>query len=389
MKQKRKICVVTGTRAEYGLLYWLMKEITNDTELQLQIIATGMHLSHEFGATYQQIEEDGFTIDAKVDMLLSSDTEVGVTKSIGLGVIGFADALNRLSPDILVILGDRFEILAAAQAALVAKIPIAHIHGGESTEGAFDDSIRHTITKMAHWHFVAADPYRKRVIQLGEAPDRVFNFGAPGLDHLQHINWINRKSLEKKLKLRLKSPVFLITYHPVTLDANDPIIALNELFEALDSFPEATVVFTYPNADNNGRAIIAGIDKWVESKKHTARAFVSLGRQLYLSLMRESEIVIGNSSSGIIEAPFLKTATVNIGDRQKGRLKASSVIDSLEKKSEIIIAIEKGLSDEFCNDLQKTKTLYGSGNVGAKIKDILSSVVLHIRKPFFDIDLGN
>lgn len=389
MTAKRKICIVTGTRAEYGLLYWLMKEVGADPDLQLQIIATGMHLSPEFGLTYQQIEADGFNIDAKVEMLLSSDSPVGIAKSMGLGVIGFADALDRLKPDILVVLGDRFEILAAAQAAMVARIPIAHIHGGETTEGAFDESIRHAITKMAQWHFVAAESYRKRVIQLGETSDRVFNFGAPGLDHLQRLDWMDRPSLEESLAIKLDLPVFLVTYHPATLNQRKPIAVMNELLAALDEFPQATIIFTYPNADTGGRALIERLDQWVATNRHHAKAFVSLGQQRYLSLMREADAVIGNSSSGLIEAPALKKATVNIGDRQKGRLKASSIIDAAENKNAIVAAINKALSADFRADLQATKSLYGSGDVSRRIKDTLKAVAIGTQKAFFDIEHGH
>ena len=386
MITKRKICIVTGTRAEYGLLYWLMKEIGADPDLQLQIIATGMHLSPEFGLTYQQIEADGFTIDAKVEMLLSSDSPVGIAKSMGLGVIGFADALDRLKPDILVVLGDRFEILAAAQTAMVARIPIAHISGGEVTEGAFDESIRHAITKMAQWHFVAAESYRKRVIQLGETSDRVFNFGAPGLDHLQRLEWMDRPSLEESLAIKLDPPVFLVTYHPATLSQQKPIAAMNELLAALDEFPQATIIFTYPNADTGGRALIGRLDQWIAANKHRAKAFVSLGQQRYLSLMREIDIIIGKSSSGLTEAPALKKATVNIGDRQKGRLKASSVLDAEENKNAIVVAINKALSADFRADLSATESLYGSGDVSRRVKNTLKTVTLQTQKAFFDIE---
>ena len=385
MTSKRKICIVTGTRAEYGLLYWLMKEIADDNELHLQIIATGMHLSPEFGLTYEQVETDGFTIDAKVEMLLSSDTTVGISKSIGLGVIGFADALERLKPDILVLLGDRFEILAAAQAAMVARIPIAHIHGGETTEGAFDEQIRHAITKFAQWHFVAAEPYRQRVIQLGESPDRVFNFGSPGLDHLQYMNWLNRPALEQSLDLELRSPLFLVTYHPVTLDKQSPSIPMRELLMALDSFPNATVILTYPNADTGGRILIEEIERWVSQNQHRAKAFVSLGQQRYLSLMGEADVIIGNSSSGLTEAPALKKATVNVGDRQKGRLKAKSVIDTPERSQDIVKGIYQALSKEFQSMLPSVESLYGKGNVSQQIKEKLKFVPLQTQKTFFDI----
>ncbi len=385
MTSQRKICIVTGTRAEYGLLYWLMKEIADDPDLQLRIIATGMHLSPEFGLTYQQIEADGFNIDAKVEMLLSSDTSVGIAKSIGLGVIGFADALERLQPDILVLLGDRFEILAAAQAATIAQIPIAHLHGGETTEGAFDEQIRHAITKFAQWHFVAAEPYRKRVIQLGESPDRVFNFGSPGLDHLQFINWLDRPTLEKTLGIELRSPLFLVTYHPVTLEAQSPSVAMQELLTALDGFPDATAIVTYPNADTGGRILIEQIDQWVAQNSHRARAFVSLGQQRYLSLMNQADVILGNSSSGLTEAPALKKATVNLGDRQKGRLKAQSVIDTPEQSSDIVTALQKALSPEFQARLPLVESWYGSGNVSHQIKEKLKTVTHQSQKSFFDI----
>lgn len=389
MNAQRKICIVTGTRAEYGLLYWLMKEIADDPELQLQIIATGMHLSPEFGLTYRQIEADGFTIDVKVEMLLSSDTAVGIAKSIGLGVVGFADVLSDLQPDILVVLGDRFEILAAAQAALVLQIPIAHIHGGETSEGAFDESIRHAISKMAQWHFVAAEPYRKRVVQMGESPDRVFNYGAPGLDQLSNLNWLTRHELESILEIQLRAQVFLVTYHPVTLAGGNPVESMTELLNALESFPDATIIFTYPNADTGGRVLIECIDRFVAQHRETSRAFASLGQQRYLSLMREADVIVGNSSSGLTEAPALKKATVNIGDRQKGRLKAASVIDAAENCQDISRAIQFAVSDAFCASLRNTISLYGQGSVSQKIKSTLKSVTPRVRKPFFDIEHGN
>jgi UDP-hydrolysing UDP-N-acetyl-D-glucosamine 2-epimerase len=383
--KKRKICIVTGSRAEYGLLFWLMKEIQSDVELELQIIATGMHLSPEFGLTYRQIETDGFQINQKVEMLLSSDTSVGISKSIGLGIIGFADALNQLKPDIMVVLGDRFEILAAAQAALIGRIPIAHISGGETTEGAYDESIRHAITKMSHLHFVTAEPYRKRVIQLGESPDSVFNFGAPGLDHLKHLNWLNRDELAKRLKMRFGKVLFLVTYHPVTLSDSGQISPMSELLSALSEFPEATIVFTYPNADSGGRELITIVDKWVSANTDRAGAFVSLGQQLYLSIMKEADVVIGNSSSGLTEAPALMKATVNIGDRQKGRLKAVSIIDTGENKNEIADGIRKAISKEFSETMRSGKLIHGIGDVGLKIKNQLKVASLKVQKPFYDL----
>jgi len=383
---RRKICVVTGSRAEYGLLYWLMKEIAADPTLELLIVATGMHLSPEFGLTYKQIEADGFAIAAKVEMLLSSDTPVGIAKSMGLGVIGFADAFERLRPDIVVVLGDRFEILAAAQAALVARIPIAHIHGGEISEGAMDESIRHAISKMAQWHFVAAEPYRKRLIQMGEQPTQVFNFGAPGLDHLSQMQWLSRAELEAQLGIVLGQPLFLVTYHPVTLDSAAPQEAMQELMAGLEQFQQATIIWTYPNADTGGRILIKLIDDFVAAHPARSKAFVSLGQQRYLSLMHEANVVIGNSSSGLIETPALKRATINIGDRQKGRLKAATVIDTTERRDDIVRAINLALSGPFRASLAQAESLYGQGRVGQQIKETLKAALPEVRKPFFDIE---
>jgi len=387
----RKICVVTGTRAEYGLLYWLMKEIQNDLDLELQIIVTGMHLSPEFGLTYEHIEKDGFHINEKVEMLLSSDTPVGITKSIGLGVIGFADALAHLKPDIIVVLGDRYEIFAAAQAAMIAKIPIAHIHGGEITEGAIDEAMRHAITKMAHFHFTAAEPYRKRVIQLGEVPDRVLNYGSPGLDNLKKVALIEKDAFEKTINFNLGNLSFLITYHPVTLSSEGPGKLFNELLGAIEHFPEAKIIFTKANSDTAGRIINQSIDEYAEKNPSRVRVFTSMGQLLYLSAIKNTDIVIGNSSSGLIEVPVLHKPTVNIGERQSGRLKADSIIDCKEREEAIVSAIKKGLSLEFRSILENVIGPYGQGNTSLKIKKYLKRVSLQniLMKKFYDVSYDN
>lgn len=385
MSYCRRICIVTGTRADYGLLRGLMDAAHCDPTVQLQVIATGMHLSQQFGATYRQIEEDGFNIDIKVDMRLTGDSASAVTRAMGLGLLGFADALNCLRPDVLVLLGDRFEALVAAQAALVARVPIAHIHGGETSEGAVDEAFRHAITKMSHLHFVAAGSYRRRVIQLGESPDRVFNVGAPGLDFLADMQWLSREELEADLGFALAAPLILATYHPATLGHLPPMTAMGEVLAALDQFPHANVVITYPNADTGGRSLIEAIERYVRANPHRATAFVSLGRQRYLSLLRLADVVLGNSSSGLTEAPALKTATVNVGDRQKGRLKAGSVIDAGEDRQAIAAALAHALSPEFRQIVSITESLYGIGRASAQILERLKAPLPPMQKTFFDI----
>lgn len=384
---KRRICVVTGTRADYGLLYWLLKEIGADPDLDLLLIVTGMHLSPEFGLTQRVIEEDGFGIDAKVEMLLSSDTPVGIAKSIGLGVIGFADALARLNPDILAVLGDRYEILAAVQAALVARIPVAHLHGGETTEGAIDEAIRHAITKMSHLHFVAAEPYRRRVIQLGEQPEVVFNVGAPGLDHIKRLKLLDREEFEQSIGFELGDINFLVTYHPATLGALPPQHVMQELLTALHQFPMARLIFTKPNSDADSRVMSQMIDEYLRCQPERVVVFTSMGQVRYLSALQHVDAVIGNSSSGIIEAPAFKTATINIGDRQKGRLKAASVIDCDETSDSIVAGIKKALTPEFLKTVRSAASLYGSGETAQKIMQAMKTVSLDgiTRKSFYDL----
>lgn len=366
----RKVCVVTGTRAEYGLLSILMHEIAQEPDFVLQIIATGMHLSPEFGLTYKAIEEDGFHIDEKVEMLLSSDTAVGTAKSVGLGVIGFADAFARLMPDLIVVLGDRFEILAAVQAALVARIPVAHIGGGDTTEGAFDEAIRHSITKMAHLHFVTNPLSAQRVRQLGENPEYIFVVGNPGLDHLRTIQLLSRAELSETLEFPFRAKNILVTFHPVTLDEQPPEEQFRELLNALNRFPELGVVFTKPNADTNGRILCKMLDEYTEEHANT-KAFTSLGQLRYLSMIAQVDAVVGNSSSGLYEVPSFQKPTVDIGDRQKGRLAAASVIHCQPQADEIAAAIQVA----FNRDCSQVFNPYGDGNSSKRIVSILREVI--------------
>ncbi len=381
---KRKIAVFTGTRAEYGLLYWLMKDIQASQALELQVIVSAMHLSPEFGETWRQIEEDGFSIDAKVEMLLSSDTPVGVVKSMGLGTIGFADALERLKPDVLIVLGDRFEALAVVQAALIMRIPVAHLHGGEITEGAYDDAIRHAITKMASLHFVAAEPYRQRVIQMGEAPSTVFNVGAIGLDHLQRSPRMGMAELAVSLDFELREPYLLVTYHPVTLLEEDPEESFKALLTALDRFPDHQIVLTYPNADNGGRAIIPLLENYGRSQAHRVLAIPSLGFRRYLSVLSKAGAVVGNSSSGIIEAPAVGIATVDIGARQLGRLAAESVLHCSPDADAIEQALIKALSADFAAQRLTVVNPYGQGCASSAIVKVLEMHTRSFYKHFHD-----
>lgn len=370
VKSLHKICVVTGTRADYGLLYWLMKEIQNDAELQLQLIVTGMHLSPEFGLTHTVIEQDDFNIDAKIEMLLSSDTCVGITKSIGLGVIGFAEAFDRLKPDIVVVLGDRYEILAAAQAAMIARIPIAHIAGGDTTEGAVDEAIRHSITKMSHLHFVTNQESAQRVRQMGENPRRIYCVGSPGIDYIKRLTLLSQTELEQTLDFTFLSRNLLITFHPVTLDDQSSQWQFKELLDALDLLGrEVGLVFTKPNSDTDGRIIIKMIDEYVAARPN-ARAYTSLGQLRYLSMIAQVDAVVGNSSSGLYEAPTFGKPTVNIGDRQKGRLQAKSVINCTNDAKQIYDAIQQA----FLLDCKDVINPYGEGNASPFIVKTIKEV---------------
>jgi len=383
---KRKICVVTGTRADYGLLYWLMKEIDTDKDIELQVIATGMHLSEEFGNTYQQIEKDGFTINKKVDISLSSDTELEISKSMGLGMIGFADALNELKPDLMVVLGDRFEIFSAVSAAMIAKIPLAHLHGGEATEGLIDEPIRHSITKMSHLHYTATKEYRNRVIQLGEQPDRVFNVGGLGIDNINKLKLLAKSDFEKAIDFELGEKNVLVTFHPVTLEKSTAKMQFQELLNSISELINTKIIFTKPNADTGGRIIASMIDDYVDNHKNTI-AFASMGQLNYLSALQFVDAVVGNSSSGLLEAPSFKIGTIDIGDRQRGRTKANSVISCPPKKRDIDKAFNQLYSGNFQNIINNVENPYGKGGASKKILRMIKNIDLDgiLKKPFYDI----
>ncbi len=382
----RKICVVTGTRAEYGLLRWVMEGIRETSGLELQVIATGMHLSPEFGLTYREIEKDGFHIDRKVEMLTSSDTPVGIAKSMGLGLIGFADALNELKPDLIVVLGDRFEIFAAAAAALVARIPVAHLHGGETTEGAFDEALRHSITKMSHLHFVAAEEYRQRVIQLGEQPERVFLVGGFGIDSIQRLKLLDRAELEASLGFKFGQKNLLVTFHPATLEMATTASQMAELLAALSELQDTQLIITMPNADTDGRALTRMVEKFV-AQHPNARAYTSLGQLRYLSCVAHVDGVVGNSSSGLAEVPSFKKGTINIGDRQRGRLHAESVINCEPTRESIAAAFGTLYSTDFQSSVSQVRNPYGEGGASEKVVEILKHHVLDgiVKKAFCDL----
>ena len=383
----RKVCVVTGTRAEYGLLSRLMRLIQIDPDLMLQIIATNMHLSPEFGLTYKEIEADGFTIDKKVEMLLSSDTSNAITKSIGLATIGFADAYEDLQPDILLILGDRFEILAAATAALIYKIPVAHLHGGEITEAAYDDAIRHAITKMSHLHFVSTEIYRQRVIQMGEHPSTVFNVGALGCENIKSLKLMRKDELEKSLGFKLDRNTILITYHPVTMECNTSEQQFRELLSAIDLFPELKVIFTMPNSDTDGRIIMKMIKEYVAKNPERTVWFDSLGCYRYLSVLQYIGGVVGNSSSGIIEVPSFHIPTINIGDRQKGRIAAASVLNCKPTRQDIQQRLAAILAPGYLNSLVSVTNPYDMPDTATNILDTLKHQPIVSIKSFYNLSI--
>ena len=382
----KNICVVTGTRAEYGLLRWVIENIKDDADLNLQIIATGMHLSPEFGLTYKEIEDDGFYIDRKVEMQMSSDTPLGITKSMGLGMIGFADALNELQPDILVVLGDRYEIFSAVCAALVACIPVAHLHGGETTEGAFDEAIRHSITKMAHLHFVAAEDYRRRVIQLGEDTRNVFLVGGLGIDSINNMELLNRKELECELGFEFSERNLLITFHPVTLERASSASQMSELLSALAPMKSTRLIFTMPNSDTDSRILFKMINQFV-AENDNAYVFTSLGHLRYLSCIAQVDGVLGNSSSGLLEVPSFNKATVNIGERQRGRLQAESVINCDPICKSISDTIDVMYSKIFQDKLKNITSPYGTGGASKKVVEIIkaSDTRKIVKKTFYNL----
>jgi GDP/UDP-N,N'-diacetylbacillosamine 2-epimerase (hydrolysing) len=382
----RKICIITGTRAEYGLLRRVMQIINDDPELKLQIIVTGMHLSPEFGLTYQAIEQDKFQIDRKVEMLTSSDTVVGIAKSMGLGLIGFADALSELKPELIVVLGDRFEILAAVSAALFARIPILHLHGGEVTEGALDESIRHAVTKMSHVHCVATNEYRQRVIQLGEQPGRVHCVGGLGVDAIKQTKLLGRIELEASLDFKLKKKNLLVAFHPTTLGDLSAGSQIKELLDVLGGLVNTGLIFTLPNADPGGRELIDIIQTFAATHPNS-RVYPSLGQTRYLSCMALCDGLVGNSSSGLLEAPTLKRGVINIGDRQRGRLQVGNVINCRAEKGEIRIALERLYSAEFQAHLATVINPYGDGGASGRVVDIIKALDLDslIHKPFYDL----
>lgn len=378
----KKILVVTGTRAEYGLLYWTMKAIQNDQDLELQLIVTGSHLSKEYGYTIEQIKKDGFNIDEEIDMIIDSTRKSALAKSMGLELIQMAQAFDRLSPDVLLILGDRYEIFVAATCAMMMNIPIAHINGGESTEGAIDEQIRHAITKMAHIHFTGAEFYKERIIKMGEEPWRVYNVGQAGIENIKRLKLLEKSELENELGLKFNKKVFLVTYHPVTLENESIGEQMDNLISAISEF-QAKYIFTYPNADYGSRIIIDKINEFKE-KNSDVYVFDNLGQIKYLSLLKYADVMIGNSSSGIIEAPSFKLPVVNIGDRQKGRLRNKNIIDTMYDKEEIKKAIEIALYDKkFKESLDHMINLYGDGETSSKIIRILKKINIGDKKLLF------
>ena len=378
----KKICVVTGTRADYGLLYWLMRGIEASPRFELQVLMTGMHLSSEFGSTWEIIRDDGFPISGKIPISLAGDQSVDIARATGQATMGFAESLGELFPDLVVVLGDRYEALAAATAAAIHCIPIAHFHGGETTEGAFDEAFRHAITKMSYWHFTSAEEHRRRVIQLGEHPDRVFNVGAMGLDNIEKCELLGRDEFEESIGFSLKKENALVTFHPVTLE-KDSGEQFAELLAALEDRPELGVIFTKPNSDTGNQSISGQIDEFVTAHPDRSIAHTSLGQIRYLSALEHVDLVVGNSSSGLIEVPFFGKGTVNIGDRQRGRLAGPSVLHCECRREDILAAIDEASRTDFKN----LESPYGTPGAAERSMAILEAQSLDgsVRKSFFDL----
>jgi len=387
MKSKRRICIYTSTRADYGLLRGVIRRIADESALQLQILASGMHLSPEFGMTVEEIRADGFVTDEAIEILMSSDTPTAVCKSMGVAMMAYGDALQRLNPDMVVLLGDRFETFCMAAASQVCRVPIAHIHGGETTEGVIDEAFRHSITKMSHLHFASCEAYRRRIIQLGESPDRVFNVGALGVENIRRVPLMKRSELADTVGFDLGKPYFLVTFHPVTLEKDDSERQFQNLLRALDSFPGINVILTKANADTEGRAINRSIDHYAAGHPMRCLAVTSLGMRRYLSALKYAAAAIGNSSSGIIEAPSFNIPTINIGDRQDGRIKAESIIDCEAESSLIELSIRKALSKEFRERLGAVKNPYEQVGTASRIVEEISLFceAASMKKRFHDI----
>ncbi len=386
---KRKVCVITGTRAEYGLLQGLMKEIKDSKDLELQVIVTGMHLSPEFGLTYKEIEKDGFKISKKIEMLMSSDTPIGISKSIGIGCMSFSEAFVDLKPDLIVVLGDRYEILSSVISATISRIPIAHIHGGESTEGLIDEPIRHAVTKFSHIHFAATEEYKTRILQMGEEKKNVFCTGGMGVDFIKRTILLSKKELEESMNFKFNKRNLLVSFHPVTLEIQSSKGQFTNLLKALNTLKDTNIIFTKANADTDGRIINDLIDQYISENPNNTIGFTSLGQLRYLSCMQFVDGIVGNSSSGLLEAPSFKIGTINIGDRQRGRIKATSVIDCSEHTNNIKGALSEIYTKNFKLKLEKTKNPYDKGMPSKEIVKILSSISLEdiIRKKFNSLSL--
>ena len=383
---KKKICIITGSRAEYGLLFWLLKEIETSKNFELQLIVTGMHLSPEFGLTYKEIEKD-FKINKKINIDLSADTSLGISRSMSIAQLSFSKVYKKLKPDIVVVLGDRYEIFSAVIAAMISKLTVAHIHGGETSEGSMDDYMRHCITKMSHIHFAATEEYRTRIIQLGESPGRVFNVGGMGIENIKRIKLLSKNEFEKAINFKLNKKNILVTFHPTTLENNTSKLQFRELLAAINDLDNTNIIFTKTNSDLHGKVINQMIDQYISKNSKKSIGFYSLGQTRYLSALQFVDVVLGNSSSGLIEAPSFKIATINIGDRQKGRIKAKSVIDCLPEKKSIQNSIKRAYSKNFQSLLKVVKNPYDNGFSSKKIVRVLNSIKIEniLKKSFHNI----